>query len=349
VYVDKTALIYKLIKRNKYVFLSRPRTFGKSLLGSTMACYFSGNKALFEGLDMMRLEKDWVAHPVFHISLAPMKNCNAEQASAKLREILKPYEEAYGECPSEIPSSKLTYLVKRATEITGQRAVLIIDEYDASLLDTLHDEAETIRVRNVLQDFFSPIKDLDRYWEFVFITGVTKFAQLSIFSALNNLANISMEPVFSSICGITEDELRTGFRPEVHRLSERMKCSEEEALSQLKQMYDGYHFSRDSADVYNPFSLLRALQSSDLGAYWFETGTPSFLLNQMKRFHTDISELDRLDFESDDFNWPISEMQNSWPLLFQTGYITIKSFDPTYRTYRLGIPNNEVKVGVVLS
>jgi hypothetical protein len=311
VYVDKTALIYKLIKRNKYVFLSRPRRFGKSLLGSTMACYFSGNKTLFEGLDMMDLEKDWVAHPVFHMSLAPMKNCNAEQASTKLREILRPYEEAYGECPSDIPSSKLTYLVKRATEITGQRAVLIIDEYDTSLLDTLHDEAETNRVRNVLQDFFSPIKDLDRYWEFVFITGVTKFAQLSIFSALNNLANISMEPVFSSICGITETELRNCFRPEIHRLSEKLECTEESALNQLKQMYDGYHFSKDSEDIYNPFSLLRALQSSDWGAYWFETGTPTFLLNQMKRFRTDISELDRLDFESDDFYCPITDIQSA--------------------------------------
>jgi hypothetical protein len=347
VYVDKTDLIYKLIKRNKYVFLSRPRRFGKSLLGSTMECYFKGQKSLFEGLAIASLEQDWVAHPVIHLSLASLKNCDAAQAVVKLREVLDPFERIYGESASDMPSSQLVHLVKRAVEQTGQRAVLIIDEYDAPLLSSLHKEDEIERVRETLQDFFSPVKDLDRYLEFVFITGITKFSQVSIFSALNNLANISMEPAFSSICGITERELRLNFQPEVHLLAEKLLCTDEAALAQLKLMYDGYHFSKDSEDIYNPFSLLRALQSGELEPYWFETGTPTFLLNQMKRFRTDISELDRLDFESDDFNWPISEMQNSWPLLFQTGYITIKSFDPKYKTYHLGIPNNEVKVGLV--
>ena len=347
IYVDKTDLIYQLVQKD-YVFLSRPRRFGKSLLSSTLKYYFQGRKDLFQGLAIEQLEKDWVQYPVLHFDLSTAKNRDLEGLKRELDSQLRPYEAKWEieVIPGKDPGQRLTVLIKRLHELTGQKTVVIIDEYDAPMLDVLHDNVRMAEVRTIMQEFYAPLKACDADLHFVFITGITKFSQLSIFSVINNLTNVSMQPEFSALCGITEEELHRVFEEDIAMLAEKYKCSEDEMRIRLKELYDGYHFSEESADIYNPFSILKAFAQKKIKGYWFESGTPTFLIEQMKRFETDITTLDEIEAPDTVFDRPSETMSDALPLLYQSGYLTIKDYDEIFDTYTLGIPNKEVKVGL---
>ena len=346
VYVDKTDLVWQMAHYAKYIFLSRPRRFGKSLLTSTLESYFQGEKELFEGLKIMQLEKEWKQYPVLHFDLSGAKHMPVEGVREELSRLLDEYEKVYGVNPKETtPGMRLAGLVSRAYEQTGQQAVVIIDEYDAPLLDVLHEGEQLRDMRETMQEFYQRLKMLEPKLKFCFITGITKFSQLSIFSTINNLTNVTMDPVFSAICGITEQELTTVLREDVERLAGFSGTSYEEMHRRLKQRYDGYHFTKHSEEVYNPFSLLKAFQQREVGNYWFESGTPTFLIRQMQYFHTDIASLEELEVFSSDFDQPTENMQNALPLLYQSGYLTIKDYDRETDMYTLSIPNQEVRIG----
>lgn len=347
VYVDKTDLVWKLQQYAKFVFLSRPRRFGKSLLSSTLHSYFAGEKELFEGLKIMQLEKDWVTYPVIHLDLSRAKRQpSAEELRNVLFRILEPYCDKYGRGAYETsPGGRLDGLIRRAYEQTGRQVAVVIDEYDAPLLDRLHDKELLDALRDVMQEFYVQLKANESMIKFCFITGITKFSQLSIFSTINNLANVSMDPAFSTICGITENELDSIMAEDIRRMAEDYGCSEEEMHKKLKLQYDGYHFSRDSEGVYNPFSLLKSFQQRDLGSFWFESGTPSFLIKQMQHFRTDITAMDDIEVPSTAFDRPTEAMTTALPLLYQSGYLTIKDYERESQLYKLSIPNQEVRVG----
>ena len=346
IYVDKTDLIYNLT-RKYYVFLSRPRRFGKSLLSSTLKYYFQGRKDLFQGLAIEQLEQEWMEYPVLHFDLSTAKNVDVQYIASKLDSMLVDYEKIYGKNPVNItPGDRLTNLIKAAHKQTGKKTVVIIDEYDAPMLDVLHDDDRMAEVRRIMQEFYAPLKACDADLRFVFITGITKFSQLSIFSVINNLTNVSMQPEFSAICGITEEELHTVFEEDIAMLAEKYKCTEEEMRLRLKGHYDGYHFSEDSADIYNPFSLLNAFAAKKIRGYWFESGTPTYLIHQLQRFGTDVTTLDEIEASEDMFDRPSEAMSDALPLLYQSGYLTIKSYDQDFGSYMLGIPNKEVRIGL---
>jgi hypothetical protein len=345
-YVDKTEYIYNLAQYSKYVFLSRPRRFGKSLMCSTMKCYFEGRRELFRGLAIEQLEQEWTAHPVIHLSLGKIKNIRPEILEVRLAEILKPYERIYGACTNITPGGRLEELIQNAYEKTHKGVVLIIDEYDTPLLDVLHKEEVLDDVRQVMQDFYASLKDSDPYLRFCFITGITKFSQLSIFSTINNLINISMMKPFASICGITEQELHQTFSSSVEQLCIALKCSTEECYAKLKEQYDGYHFVEDAEDLYNPFSLLYAFYEKSIKPFWFSTGTPSSLIHTLKKYGTDLSQLDGVTAVATQFDVPTEAMTSALPLLYQSGYLTIKGYDPEIDVYTLGLPNREVRVGL---
>ncbi len=348
VYVDKTEYVYNMT-RSKYVFLSRPRRFGKSLLVSTLESYFEGRKELFKGLAIEKLEKDWTRHPVLHFSLATAKHGGQKKLLSELNLMLLQYEDIYGRGEGEVePNQRLMGLIKRAYKRTGQKVVLLIDEYDAPLLDVIHEDDNLLQLRRVMQDFYSPIKDCDRYLRFVFITGVTKFSQLSIFSELNNLKNISMDKKYAGICGITEEEMLTQLDAGIDALAEELQISKGEAIQALKDNYDGYHFSSVSPDIYNPFSLLNALEDKSLNSYWFASGTPSYLIEMLRKFGVSPSELGtETEAVDEDFDAAIERMTTITPLLYHSGYITIKGYDEGL--YTLGIPNKEIRVGLMRS
>ena len=309
-YVDKTKYIVDFRKKGmKYVFLSRPRRFGKSLFASTLQSYFEGNKSLFEGLAIANYEKEWAKHPVLHLDMSGAKHFDAESLKGYLDFILLPYEKLYGKGEGEdTPNKRLMGLVERACEQTGQKVAVIIDEYDAPLLDVVHEKENLQALRFIMQNFYSPLKKLDPYLEFVFITGITKFSQLSIFSELNNLDNISMFDQYSAICGISKTELTTVMKPDVEGLAKALHMTYEECLETLKNYYDGYHFSKNSEDVFNPFSLIKALNGQDIASYWFGSGTPSFLLKQLDKFNVDLTELDNQDVTLSSFDLSPEEM-----------------------------------------
>ena len=346
-YVDKTDLVWQLAHYAKYIFLSRPRRFGKSLLTSTLEAYFQGEKDLFEGLKIMDLEKEWEQYPVFRLDISTAKSQpSADALRARLMTILKDYTELYGRDDDEkTPGGLLEGLIKRAYAKTGKQVVVIIDEYDAPLLDVLHDNPMLDDMRKVMQEFYVPLKANERFIKFCFITGITKFSQLSIFSTINNLTNVTMDPAFSSICGITEQEFISVFGEDINRLAEVYGSTYSEMHAKLKLQYDGYHFSENSLEVYNPFSLLKAFQQSKVANYWFESGTPTFLIRQMQHFHTDILSLEQLEAFSSDFDQPTEAMQTALPLLYQSGYLTIKDYDRESELYTLSIPNQEVRIG----
>lgn len=347
VYVDKTDLIYKLTKKYKYVFLSRPRRFGKSLLSTTLHSYFAGEKDLFKGLAIEELEKDWTEYPVLHFDMSTFKNCNLKDLQSKFNYKLSEYESIWGNNPeSETPGDRFKNLIISAKEQTGKPVIIIIDEYDAPLLDVLHNEDRLAEIRTVIQEFYAPIKANDEYIRFAFITGITKFSQLSIFSAINNLANISMDPEFAAICGITKEELTTTLNQDIELMAEHNGVSKEEMARMLQENYDGYHFTRNSPDIFNPFSLMRALASGEIEDYWFASGTSTYLINQMQRFKTDVTELDNVFAFSSSFDRPTEKMSDALPLLYQSGYLTIKGYDPLSKGYYLGIPNKEVRAGL---
>ena len=347
-YVDKTDLVWQLKEYSKFIFLSRPRRFGKSLLSSTLDSYFSGEKELFQGLKIMQLEKEWKQYAVLHFDLSGAKHLPAEGVKDELARLLRELEKVYGRDLEETtPGMRFAGLVNRAYEQTGRQVVVIIDEYDAPLLDVLHEDERLKDMREVMQEFYQRLKMLEPKIKFCFITGITKFSQLSIFSTINNLTNVTMDPVFSAICGITEQELSTVLTEDVGMLAETYGESHEEMHARLKQQYDGYHFSENSVGVYNPFSLLKSFQQRKIAAYWFESGTPSYLIRQMQHFHTDITELEHIEVPASAFDQPTENMQDALPLLYQSGYLTIKDYDRETEAYTLSIPNREVRIGYV--
>ena len=348
VYVDKTDLVYHLAQKD-YTFLSRPRRFGKSLLSSTLKYYFQGRKDLFQGLAIEQLEKEWTVHPVLHFDLSTTKNRDLAGIKSELDSQLRPYETQWGiqTDTEKAAGQRLTVLIKKLHTQTGKKTVVIIDEYDAPMLDVLHDDEKIAEVRRMMQEFYAPLKACDADLRFVFITGITKFSQLSIFSVINNMTNVSMLPEFSAICGITEQELHTVFEEDIALLAEEYECTPEEMRKRLKKLYDGYHFSGKSADLYNPFSILNVFASKYIRSYWFESGTPTYLIHQMHRFGTDVTTLDNIEASEEIFDKPSEAMNDAWALLYQSGYLTIKSFDRDFGTYILGIPNQEVKVGLM--
>ena len=346
-YIDKTGFVHDLDENYKYVFLSRPRRFGKSLLSSTIHSYFEGEKELFNGLRAGELKKEWTKHPVFHFDMSTAKHLDEEKLLSELNLKLLEYEHLYGKVAEETEvNQRFLGLVHRAVELTGEKAVIIIDEYDAPLLDVMNDKDRLDPMRQIMRNFYSPIKSLDPYLRFVFITGITKFAQLSIFSELNNLMNISMMPEYSAICGISKSELDNGMLEPVQILADRQGVSFEEARELLKDNYDGYHFSEESEDIYNPFSLMKALAAKKIGSYWFESGTPTFLFERLKQNPIDETALDSMPLiPESDFDVSPEISDNALPMLYQTGYLTIKEYDRDLQLYTLGYPNKEVKIG----
>ena len=347
-YIDKTKYIYEITHPGQYVFLSRPRRFGKSLLMSTFDSYFRGRKDLFKGLAIEKLEKDWTEYPVLHFDLSDIKKGTVEDFGENVNSSLASMEGEFGIAKtSDNPGTRLKDLVERIYNKTGKQVVLLFDEYDAPLLTVLHDPERLETMRTELQSFYSPIKKLDPYLRFVFITGITKFSQLSIFSQFNNLNNISMLPQYAAMCGITIKELEDNFQEGIAVLAEKYHYSHKQVIDKLLYHYDGYHFAEDSEGVLNPFSLLSAMNNRKFNNYWFSTGTPTFLVNMMRKFHTDLTEIDGSKAMQEDFDAPTENMHNVLPLFYQSGYLTIKDYNPRSGMYTLGYPNEEVKVGLM--
>ncbi len=347
-YVDKTQYVYELANTKKYVFLSRPRRFGKSLLTSTFHAYFSGQKELFHGLAIERLEREWRQYPVLHFSLSTAKRGTVEDLDDVISTQLTWAEKDNGLTANDSNiTTRMFDLVKNLYAKTHEKVVILIDEYDAPMLTVLHDKERLEAIRTELQSFYSPLKDLDPYLRFVFITGISKFSQLSIFSQLNNLYNISMLPKYAALCGITQQELEDNFHEGISRLAQNLNISKDDVLKKLKRQYDGYHFAANSPGVYNPFSLLYAMDTGLIGNYWFATGTPTFLVNMIRKFHTDITKIDGALASAQEFDAPTEDMHSILPLFYQSGYITIKGYDPILDSYTLGFPNEEVKVGLL--
>ena len=350
-YVDKTKYIVDFRKKGmSYIFLSRPRRFGKSLFASTLQAYFEGRKELFEGLAIAEYEKEWVKHPVLHFDMSGAKHVDGEMLKHYLDLQFIPYEELYGRNEKEkYPNERLDGIVKRACKQTGEKVVVIIDEYDAPLLDVVHEKENLKELRQIMQNFYSPLKKLDPYLEFTFITGITKFSQLSIFSELNNLDNISMFDQYSAICGISKTELTTVMKPDVEGLGKALGLTYDECLEELRQYYDGYHFSEHSEDVFNPFSLIRALNGQKIESYWFGSGTPRYLIKSLQKYHVNVMEIEKNRVNVDDFDVSPEQMTSALPLLYQSGYLTIKKYSPISKSYKLGYPNMEVKIGMLRS
>ena len=347
-YVDKTALIYRMTHTYNYVFLSRPRRFGKSLLCSTLASYFRGEKELFQGLAMERLEKDWKRYPVIHLSLASVKSDDPSEIKDLIDDKLELIEDGFG-----IPSKtgdlgrRLNNIILGCHKKFGEKVVVILDEYDAPLLNVLHEPDKLKDVRQTMRTLFSPLKDCDPYLRFLFITGITKFSQLSIFSEINNLTLVSMDDEYSTLCGFTQQEVETVFTDGIDALATKKGLSREQTLDELRQTYDGYHFSAESPGVYNPYSIVNALSDGDTKNYWFATRTPTFLVNTLKEFHTDIADVDGSEASVEEFDAPTENMHSVLPLFYQSGYLTIKDYDPEFSIYTLGYPNKEVRTGLL--
>jgi hypothetical protein len=353
IYVDKTSLIYKLTHTSKFVFLSRPRRFGKSLLSSTLKYYFQGRKNLFTGLAMERLETEWIEYPVIQFDLSRVKSDNMEEVEDSLSFMLEKYEALYCDGKSDRSlRDRFTEIITNAYNKTGKKVVVLIDEYDAPILEVLHDDEKRESARKILRRFYSPLKACDKYLHFVFLTGISTFSQLSIFSELNNLKIISRNKEYNAICGITKQELIDNFQPGIEKMSKELKCSKEEVINRLTDSYDGYHFSQDSEGIFNPFSLLNAFDTSSLGNYWFAYGTPAFLVEmlgkykQQGEFKIENLEADK-PMAPEAFETPIEMQSGPIPLLYQAGYLTISGYNKNTGNYNLGIPNSEVRVGLI--
>jgi len=349
-YVDKTGYVYDIAQKYPTVFLSRPRRFGKSLLASTFHSYFEGRKELFTGLEMERLEKDWTKYPVLHFDMSTAKHQCREELISELENKLTQYEKIYPRDESQKTiNQRMEGLIQHAHNQTGQQVVVLIDEYDAPLLDVLTEEKALKANREVMRNFYSPLKACDSDLRFVFITGITKFSQLSIFSELNNLKNISMLPEYAGICGITNEELQTQFSEDIDDFAVRLGVTREEAVTKLRYCYDGYHFCGQSPDVYNPYSLINALSDGRLDSYWFSSGTPTYLIEQMRHFNVSPQKISEMDTFEEEFDAPTENMMSITPLLYQSGYLTIKGYSAEDMLYRLAIPNREVRLGLMKS
>ena len=350
VYIDKTELIYKLTHSDSVYFLSRPRRFGKSLLVATLEAYFQGKKHLFEGLAMERLETEWTEYPVLHMDFSRRKYTDEDKLNELLNIQISHWEQLYGSDEKECSfSGRFEGVIRRAYEKTGKQVVVLVDEYDSPLLDTNCNPELQQKLRNIVRDFFSPLKSSGQYLRFLLLTGISKFSQLSIFSELNNLQNISMRDEYSALCGITEKELLTDLQPDIQRMAEANNETYEEACAHLKKQYDGYHFSKKCEDIYNPFSLFNALNAREYKNYWFSTGTPTFLIELLQEADFNVLDLEGLEATDEEFDAPTEQIQSPIPVLYQSGYHTIKEFDPEFQVYKLAYPNKEVRKGFIES
>lgn len=346
-YVDKTEYVYRMASSGKFFFLSRPRRFGKSLLVSTFQSYFEGRKELFKGLAIEKLEHEWTEYPVLHFDMSGGKHLDKEQLNRYLLSVLTENENRFGIKADAIdPNIRLMNLIKSLYQQTGKQVVVLIDEYDAPLLDVAHKDDNLIELRYIMRNFYSPLKLSEPYLRFVFLTGITKFSQLSIFSELNNIKNISMDEPYSGICGITKDELLTQMSEDIDALAKKMSLTREETIEKLKENYDGYHFTWPSPDVFNPFSLLNYFADGKTKAYWFGSGTPTYPINMLRKFNVLPTRITKMYAKASSFDAPTENMTTITPLLYQSGYLTIKDYEPMSEIYTLDIPNKEIKVGL---
>ena len=347
-YIDKTEYVYRMTHSGGcYFFLSRPRRFGKSLLVSTFESYFSGKKELFEGLAIEKLEQEWMEYPVLHFDMSGGKHMEKEQLEDYLSNRLEAEERKWGITHSKRGANdRLTELITTAYEISGKQVVVLIDEYDAPMLDVAHERKTLDELRNVMRNFYSPLKMCEPMLRFVFLTGITKFPQVSIFSELNNIKNISLDDEYAGVCGITKEELLTQMSEDIDVLAEALEMTREETIAKLKENYDGYHFSPASPDVFNPYSLLNCFDDKNFGAYWFSSGTPTYLINMLRKFKVLPAKIGRSLARSSAFDAPTENLKTITPLLYQSGYITIKGYDKMSQLFTLDLPNKEIKVGL---
>ena len=348
-YIDKTEYIYRMTHTDgKFFFLNRPRRFGKSLLVSTFKSYFEGKKELFEGLAIEKLEKEWNTYPVLHFDLSKGKHMEKELLNRYLMDIIEK-QEARFDCKSNKidVNIRLDDLINAVYQKTGKQVVVLIDEYDAPLLDVAHEKEKLDELRNTMRNFYSPLKGNESMLRFVFMTGITKFSQLSIFSELNNITNVSMDEPYAGICGITKEELLTQMSDDIDALAEHLELSREETIQELKDHYDGYHFTWPSPDVFNPYSLLNCFAKQEMDDYWFGSGTPTYLINMMRKYEFLPADLgEAIEVGKKDFDAPTETMTTIVPLLYQSGYVTIKGYDKPTKLYLLALPNQEIKVGL---
>ena len=345
-YVDKTSLIYKLANEGKYYFLSRPRRFGKSLLVSTLSAYFSGKRELFKGLAMEQLEKDWKKYPVMHLDLNTDKYDSKEVLEQRLNLFLSDWEEHYGRNINEVTlSQRFEGIIKRIAIKEGLPVVILVDEYDKPMLQAISNKELQTAYRNTLKAFYGALKSQDKYIRFAFLTGVTKFGKVSVFSDLNNLTDISMDARYQTICGITEKEMHEYFEEGIKFVAENNELTIEETCEKLRKRYDGYHFHQKSEGIYNPFSLLNTFAKGEFGSYWFETGTPTFLVQLLQRDKFYLPDLTEQQVTADFLNSIDSIDESPIPIIYQSGYLTIKDYDKEFQIYTLGFPNEEVEEG----
>ena len=345
-YIDKTALVYQLVKTGSYYFLSRPRRFGKSLLVSTLEAYFQGKKELFEGLAMEGLEKEWKRYPILHLDLNTEKYDTAEALDAKLELALSEWESLYGSNPHEKSlATRFEGTIKRAAAKAGERVVILIDEYDKPMLQAIGNQVRQDAYRSTLKAFYGALKSQDGNIKFALLTGVTKFGKVSVFSDLNNLMDISMDERYFDICGITERELTENFSEDIRVLADNNGQTFEQAREQLKEYYDGYHFNQYSPGMYNPFSVLSTFAKGRYGSYWFETGTPTYLVELLKLHKYDLYRMAHEKTTSDVLDSIDPASTNPIPVIYQSGYLTVKGYIPEPRIYELGFPNREVEEG----
>ena len=348
-YIDKTEYIYRMTHTDgKYFFLSRPRRFGKSLLVSTFQSYFEGKKELFEGLAIEKLEKEWNEYPVLHFDLSKGKHMEKEQLNRYLLDIIEKQEARFDCMSNKIDVNiRLDDLINAVYQKTGKQVVVLIDEYDAPLLDVAHEKERLDELRNTMRNFYSPLKGNESMLRFVFMTGITKFSQLSIFSELNNIKNLSMDEPYAGICGITKEEMLTQMSDDIDALAEHLELSREETIQELKDHYDGYHFTWPSPDVFNPYSLLNCFADGRMDDYWFGSGTPTYLINMMRKYEFLPADLgETIEVGKKDFDAPTETMTTIVPLLYQSGYVTIKGYDKPTKLYQLALPNQEIRVGL---
>ena len=344
-YVDKTAKIYELAKTGRYYFLSRPRRFGKSLLISTLEAYFQGKKELFEGLAMEGLEKEWKKYPILHLDLNTQKYETEESLESVLNENLAVWESLYGRNENEIgPARRFAGVIRRAHEKTGERVAILIDEYDKPMLQAIGDQGRQDSFRSTLKAFYGALKSEDGHIKFALLTGVTKFGKVSVFSDLNNLEDLSRNPGYTDICGISEEELLRDFSDDIQELAAANGQTFEQTCERLKEDYDGYHFCPDSPGMYNPFSILNTFAKKTYGSYWFETGTPTYLVELLKKSDYDLEEMSHVETDADILDSIFTD-DNPIPVIYQSGYLTIKSYDKEFGIYELGFPNREVEEG----
>ena len=346
VYVDKTALVHKMAQEGNYYFLSRPRRFGKSLLISTLNAYFEGKRELFQGLAMEQLEQEWRVHPVLRLDLNTEKYDSIDSVDKKLDREFRIWENLYGADPAETTlPMRFEGIIQRAYEKTGERVVILVDEYDKPLLQAISDKSLQDEYRATLKSVYGALKSMDGCIRFALLTGVTKFSKVSVFSDLNNLNDISMDHRYTEICGISEKELHHYFNEDIQKMADKDGVTYEDMSERLRQNYDGYHFAPNTGGMYNPFSILNVLAKQQFGSYWFETGTPTYLVELLKKNDYALEEMDNTIVGFETLSGIDATDTDAIPVIFQSGYLTIKDFNPRFQSYTLGYPNKEVEMG----